>query len=275
MTINGFLKIVCAGLFLISFAAAQDSKDLPEVIRQSDLDTLRHIPQTAFDVGERLVYDVGYSFITAGEAVFNIPPLKKYNGRDCYDIVFTVNSTSTFSLFYKVEDRYEALIDAQGLFPWQYEQHTHEGKYGFDIQVQFNPINRTAKTAKGIYKTPQYVYEAISAFFYIRAINLSHKKMGERIYLENFYNDSTYSLVVKFLGRERISVRAGKFDCIIVEPVMKEGGLFKNEGKIVIWLTNDDRKLPVKVSTKVIVGSIDAELREYSGINGPLRAKVE
>jgi hypothetical protein len=275
MKINRFLKIACAGLILGSTAAAQDFKNMQDHIRQSDLDTLRHIPQTAFGVGERLVYDVGYSFITAGEAAFNIPSLKKINGRDCYDIVFTVNSTPTFSVFYKVEDRYEALVDAQGLFPWQYEQHTHEGKYSFDIQAQFNPINRTAKTGKGIYKTPQYVYDAISAFFYIRAIDLSHKRMGERIYLENFYNDSTYSLVVKFLGRERIKVHAGKFDCIIVEPVMKEGGLFKNEGKIIIWLTNDERKLPVKVSTKVIVGSIDAELREYSGLNGPLNAKIE
>ncbi len=56
---------------------------------------------------------------------------------------------------------------------------------------------------------------------------------------------------------------------------MKEGGLFKSEGQIIIWMTNDERKIPVKVSTKVVVGSIDAELREYSGINGPIKAKVE
>jgi hypothetical protein len=56
---------------------------------------------------------------------------------------------------------------------------------------------------------------------------------------------------------------------------MKEGGLFKSEGRIIIWLTNDDRKIPVKVSTKVVVGSIDSELREYSGINGPIKAKLE
>jgi hypothetical protein len=40
-------------------------------------------------------------------------------------------------------------------------------------------------------------------------------------------------------------------------------------------MTNDERKIPVKVSTKVVVGSIESELREYSGINGPIRAKVE
>jgi len=62
---------------------------------------------------------------------------------------------------------------------------------------------------------------------------------------------------------------------VLVEPMIMEGGLFKSEGRIIIWMTNDDRKIPVKVSTKVVVGSIDAELREYSGINGPIHAKVE
>jgi hypothetical protein len=55
---------------------------------------------------------------------------------------------------------------------------------------------------------------------------------------------------------------------------MKEGGVFKSEGRVVIWLTDDERRIPVKVSTKVVVGSIDAELREYSGINGPIGGKV-
>jgi hypothetical protein len=118
------------------------------------------------------------------------------------------------------------------------------------------------------------VHDAVSAFYFVRTIDYSKSRIGEKIYLQNFYKDSTYSLAVKFLGRQRIDVDAGTFNCIIVEPLMKEGGLFKSEGRIVIWLTDDDRKIPVKVSTKVVVGSIDAELREYTGINGPIAAKV-
>jgi hypothetical protein len=92
--------------------------------------------------------------------------------------------------------------------------------------------------------------------------------------LQNFFKDTTYTLSVKFLGRQRIEVDAGTFDCIIVEPLMKEGGLFKSEGRVLIWLTDDERKIPVKVSTKVVIGSIESELREYSGISGLIRAKV-
>jgi hypothetical protein len=80
---------------------------------------------------------------------------------------------------------------------------------------------------------------------------------------------------VKFLGRQKIKVDAGEFNCIIVEPMVKEGGLFKAEGRILIWLSDDDLKIPVKVSTKVPIGSIDSELREYSGLRGELKAKVK
>jgi len=105
-------------------------------------------------------------------------------------------------------------------------------------------------------------------------LDFTKSRVGEKILLQNFFKDTTYSLAVKFLGRQRISVDAGTFDCIIIEPLMKEGGVFKSEGRVVIWLTDDERRIPVKVSTKVVVGSIDAELREYSGINGPIGGKV-
>ncbi|MEK6566198.1 MAG: DUF3108 domain-containing protein [Bacteroidota bacterium] len=51
--------------------------------------------------------------------------------------------------------------------------------------------------------------------------------------------------------------------------------MFKSEGRIVIYLSNDERKIPVKVSTKVPVGSINVELREYYGLTGPLKAKIK
>ena len=66
---------------------------------------------------------------------------------------------------------------------------------------------------------------------------------------------------------------AGKFDCIIVEPLVKEGGLFKHEGNIIVWLTDDELKLPVKVRTKIIIGYVEAKLSTYEGLAGDLSSK--
>ncbi|MBS3946162.1 MAG: DUF3108 domain-containing protein, partial [Melioribacter sp.] len=87
--------------------------------------------------------------------------------------------------------------------------------------------------------------------------------------------DKVYPLDVVFHGREQVTVAAGTFDCIILEPLAKEGGLFKSEGTMLLWVTDDEIKMPVKVKTKVIIGSIDAELTKYSGLAGELKAKKD
>lgn len=231
--------------------------------------------QDAFAVGERLIFDVGYGFITAGEAIMSIPQYDTVAGNPCLKVMFIVNSTPTFSWFYEVRDRYETYLDVDGIFPWQFEQHIKEGKYRRDFSAQFDQVNHLAKTSEGEYPIPPYVHDIVSAFYFARALDFSKMRIGEKIHFHNFYKDSTYNLDVKFLGRQQIEVGAGTFKCLIVEPLAQEGGLFKSEGRALLWLSDDDRKIPVKVSTKVIIGSIEAELREYTGVNGELKARIK
>jgi hypothetical protein len=258
---------------------AQDSMAVKALQPRAALDrgqvSLRFAPQSAFGVGERLVFDVGYGFFTAGEAVMTIPKTDTMFGRPCYQVLITVNSTPTFSWIYKVEDRYETLLDVTGLFPWKFVQTVREGKYKRDFSAVFDQVNNIAYAEGKHYPIPPYVHDVVSAFYYMRTLDYSAWRIGQKSMLENFYKDSAYSLAVKFLGRQRIEVDAGTYDCIILEPLIKEGGLFKSEGRVVVWLTDDERKIPIKVSTKVIIGSIDAELREYSGVIGPIKAKVK
>lgn len=99
--------------------------------------------------------------------------------------------------------------------------------------------------------------------------------IGETIRLQNFYKDTVYSLDVKYLGKEQVSVPAGTFNCIIVEPIIIKGGLFKSEGSIYVWLTDDNLRIPVKVKTKIVIGSIDAVLTAFEGVNGYPASKVK
>ena len=231
--------------------------------------------QRAFTVGEKLVFDVGYGFITAGEAIISIPQYDTVASHRCFKVVFQVNSTPTFSFFFEVRDRYETYLDADAIYPWRFEQHVKEGHYRRDFTADFDQINHVATAAGKQYPIPPGVNDIMSAFFYVRTLDFSNMKAGERIHLHNFYKDSTYDLDVQFMGRETINVEAGTFKCIIVEPLAKEGGLFKSDGKVLIWLSDDERKIPVKITTKVLIGSIGSELREYSGVNGELKARIK
>lgn len=236
---------------------------------------LRVIPQTAFGVGERLVFDVNYGFITAGEATMAVAGYDSIAGRLCYRIEFSVNSLPSFSWIYRVEDRYLTFIDAEAIVPWRFEQHIREGNYRRDFVAEFNQYRHIARTSEGEYKIPPYVHDIMSAFYYARTMDYSQSKPGDVYTLYNFYKDTSHELGVKFLGRQELEVEAGTFQTIVVEPLVKEGGLFKSEGRIVIWLSDDGVKIPVRVNTKVIIGSIDTELREYSGLRGTLKARIK
>ncbi len=233
----------------------------------------KKIENRAFKTGEKLTFDVKYGFVTAGVAEFAIPKIVKISGRDAYNVTFKVSSVPTFDAFYKVRDRYETYIDVDALFPWRFEQHIREGHYSRDFSAFFDQRKGKAKTSEGSYDIPPAVQDIISAFYLARTFDYSKMKPGDTFKLQNFYKDKTYPLDVVFRGRETVSVGAGKFDCIMVEPLVKEGGLFKSEGSIIIWLTNDDLKIPVKVKSKIIIGSIDAELTGYSGLAGTLKSK--
>jgi hypothetical protein len=236
-------------------------------------DNFRKLDNKAFKVGEKLTFDVKYGFVTAGIATFEIPKIKKISGRDAYHITFEVNTVPSFDMFYKVRDRYETYIDVDGLFPWRFEQHIREGHYSRDFSAFFDQRKGKAKTTEGEYDIPKYVNDIVSAFFYARTLDYSNLKVGDRIPLRNFYKNKVYDLDVVYHGKETIEVAAGKFDCIIVEPLVQEGGLFKSEGNIMVWLSDDAIKIPIRVKTKVVVGSIDADLTSYEGLAGKLTSK--
>lgn len=234
----------------------------------------RRIQNNAYTVGERLVFDVSYGPITAGEAIMAIPRHETIRGRTTYRIEFSVNSLPSFDWIYTVRDKYLTFVDVEAIAPLRFEQHIREGTYSRDFTAEFDPVNGVARTTEGTYPCPPYVHDIMSAFYYARTLDYSTMKVGEHVMLYNYYKDKAYDLRVKFLGRQELEVAAGTFNTLVVEPLIMEGGLFKAEGRIVIWLTDDERKMPVRVNTKVVIGSIDVELREYSGLAGPLPSRV-
>lgn len=258
---NNHLKFIIIFLAVASAVFAQSNPEF------------RTIENNAFKVGEKLIFDVKYGFVTAGVAEMAIPKMKKIFGRNAYHITFQVNSVPSFDPFYKVRDRYETYLDKEGLFPWRFEQHIREGGYKRDFSAFFDQRNGKAKTTEGTYDIPEYVNDIVSAFYLARTFDYAKLEVGDRFNLQNFYKDKVYPLDVVYKGKERIDVGAGTFDCIIVEPLVQEGGLFKSEGNIIVWLSDDDLRIPIKVKTKVLIGSIDAELTGYEGLAGKFKSK--
>jgi len=239
----------------------------------------RSQPNEAFGFGERLSFEISYGFITAAEAFMNISSSPvMMNGRETYEVNFDVNSRSSFDIIYKVRDNYKTYVDINGLFPWKFEQHIREQNYKTDFEVYFNPDSQKVTTVRNYnerrtFDAPQYVQDIFSALYYARTLNLRGYKNGEVISVNTFNDDKHFPLAIRVVGREEVDVAAGEFKTIIVKPELQEGFTSKTSD-IFVYLSDDDRKIPVKVKMNIVIGALVGELSEYSGLRGPLDAKI-
>ena len=230
---------------------------------------LRVVENKAFRRGERLRYRIRYGPIVAGSAELAVEETVLFRGRPCYRIVSRASSNKFFSKFYKVDDRAESLTDVDGLFTWWAEKHLREGRYRADRRSEFDQLDRLIYSNDDtVQQAPPFVQDILSGMYYLRTLDL---EVGQEILLDTFSDGKLYPLRVKVLGRERVNTPAGRFDSLVVEPFLQTPALFKQKGRIQVWLTDDHRKLPVLMRTQIYVsafslGSVVAELEEMEGV---------
>ncbi len=225
----------------------------------------RQIPNDSFGPGEYLKFNVGYGFVTAGTATLEIRDTSRVNGALCFQIYSETNSNKFFDGFYKVRDTIVCQIDTDGLFSHYFFKALHEGSYHSSREINFDYNSRRAVTKKGQDRIDTLAISAFSqdvmtAFYYIRTQQL---EVGQTIKVNYVDHDSATVMDVRVLKRETVDVPAGQFKCIVVEPMLQAAGVFKQEGEVKVWLTDDRLKMPVLMKSKVLVGSIHAELTEF------------
>jgi hypothetical protein len=218
-------------------------------------------PVLPFGVGEWLKFSIDYGIINAGKAIMEVRDLRRISGNDCFDIRTEARSNAFFSKFYKVWDRAQTFLDVDSVLPWRFEKHQREGSYRKDLVIKFDRHEHFARYENGdeVMMHP-HTQDELSAFYYLRTLPL---EVGRDVLIDNHTNRKNYPLKIIVHARETIEVGAGQFDCFVIEPVIREGGIFQAKGTLTIWITADHRRIPVKMRTKIAVGAVTASLKEY------------
>jgi len=222
--------------------------------------TFREIINDAFGPGEYLRFDLKYSFITPGYAEMSVDSVFDYNDRLCYSINTRASSYGFFDKVFMVRDSGLTYMDAWGLFPWRFEKHLREGGYTANVHQEFDQYRGIAYEEADTVLVHRYIQDVLSSLYYVRTMDLD---VGDTVEITNYNDRECYNLTVIVHEREEIEVDAGKFDCLKIEPLLKSAGLFKHEGRLTVWLTDDRLKMPVLMKSKVLVGHIAAELTEF------------
>lgn len=228
------------------------------------------VANRAFRSGERLSFELKWTIIPAGEAVLEVLPLEHMAGIDAYHFVLTARSNAFIDAFYTVRDRIDAWSDAAMTRSLVYRKKQHEGSTRRDITVSFNWEDMTAQYIdRGQARAPIVItdgtFDPLSIFYWSRSVDLV---VGGRI--QRAVTDGKKHVIgaADVVRQERITVPAGTFDTLLIEPDLSHvGGVFEKspDAKIQLWVSADQRRLPVKLKSKVIVGSFSGELVSVTG----------
>lgn len=219
----------------------------------------------AFKSGERLQYFVSWSkIIKAGVATMEVKRETTPQGRDVYRITSFARSAGIVSTFYRVRDVVQSVMDADELFSLSYTVDQVHGKRKKKREMLFDHEHKTVtvteNSGKNTYEIPARAQDPLSSLYYARTRD--DLAAGKNIIVDIHEKDKTWSVEIQYIGKETVTTSAGEFKTFKVKTYPKYEGVFQHKGEIDIWLTDDDRRIPVLMKSKVALGSIMVTLEE-------------
>jgi hypothetical protein len=228
-------------------------------------------PPLSFGAGERLAFRMTYARLTAGRAVIGVDSAR-HDGRPVLRLSLDVASEGFFAwLFrYRVDDHTVATWDPASGCSLGIEKHLREGKAARDQVVRIDPVTGTAtvedrKIAQKVFQLGPCPLDVFSAFFVARQRGFDP---SGQLTVRVFDNGKLYELPFRPLRDETLDLPEPLGNNVrtqVVEPVVPPGsGLFTQEGRLLVWVTADARRIPVRVRSKVPVGSVSGDLESYT-----------
>jgi hypothetical protein len=227
---------------------------------------------TPFQAGEKLIFELRWEAIPAGEAVLEVLAPSTVQGLPVHHFSLHVKTNRFLDTFYPVRDRIDAFADIPMTRSILYQQIQREGNYKRDITVVFDwdknqALYKDTRNKKAKVTLLPGAFDPLSVFYFARMLDFSPNQKIQRPVTDG--KKITFG-TAHVLRQETIELSLGSFDTYLVEPDIREvGGVFKQSkgAKIELWVTADSRKIPVRIRSKVAVGNFIGDLIAGEGID--------
>ncbi|WP_243745641.1 DUF3108 domain-containing protein [Segetibacter sp. 3557_3] len=246
-------------------------------IRLNAGDDFCGIRNRCFDPGEQINYVVFYSvvglFVNAGNVSFTTY-LERLNNKPVYHVVGDGKTNAKYDWIFKVRDRYESYFDTATLQPFKFIRNVDEGGYKKYENVTFNQGANTAITTNGIFKVPNCIQDVLSILYYARNIDFNRYHTGDKIPFNLFLDNEVYNLHIRYLGKEVIKTKYGKFRTIKFKPLLVKGTMFEGGERMTVWVSDDANHVPLRIESPITVGSVKVDMMGYRNLRYPLSSMV-
>ena len=273
---------VLAGSFLLAalppVPGAAESPGAAAAADTVGVDTI--VPDTGseagwpFGVGERATYAVTFGPVHVGRASLAVEAADTIRGTPTWRVAMALRG-GTF--FYHLDDRQASWIAPRPFRSLRFEQHLREGGYRRDrrycLDQDAGRYWRFDQADDGSWRSPPgdedldegmpmppAALDEIAFLYFARTLPL---EPGTTYRFARYFEAEGNPVVLEVLGRETITVPAGRFRTVVVHPVIRTGGMFGEGGKAKVYFSDDERHVVVELETSMKVGRLNLYLKSY------------
>jgi len=199
---------------------------------------------------EQLVYKVEFLGITMGYARFTFLGKVLLSGKEVYHLRVRAWTSDILSLIYPIDDTIDYYLDVQTIVPLRQEfaSSRKEDDVAIYDQEKGTIVYRYKKDGtirKKVDAVPN-VYDPVSVAYYFRTRDLAAEEKGRPMYAGR----KLWEVSARPVGFEKIQTDRGEMDTIIIQPVIRREGKVEDKGDLRMWMSRDERHLPVRLYAK-------------------------
>ena len=268
---NFFLLIalVLATVFKATAGLAEVHETKPSQVDQNILAVI-------FSGAESLHYVVTWSGgVKIGDITMTIQ--RESTKPDAFAIAAKITDAGPLEVLYPVDDTFTCLVSGPMKLPYRYTVHQKEG-FGREIHrlTRYDQANHVVWYQKNKEGEQQFeiagtTYNEFASFIITRALVFQEQ---QPIVVPTFADKKRHEVKVTAVRQEKKATLFGNKETLVVQPQMQFKGLYEKSGNTTLWLTDDRCRVPVEIHSKIVIGSLVAELVEYTNPACPELAPV-
>ncbi|SDC86563.1 DUF3108 domain-containing protein [Williamwhitmania taraxaci] len=219
-----------------------------------------------FQVGETLRYNLSYGFLDVGTATLRVY-LGNNGDSPAYYVRAEAKTNPVSGKLFNIFDVYESYIDITTGLPIKAIRDIAENRYRYYNEVVFMRNTKEVFSSKtGVHAVPDSVLDILSAFYYARRFSMTKVKENQKVGFVTYFPDEVFHFDMIYKGLEMVKSHFGWVECQKFVPIVETGRLFRKKDAVVIYITNDNNRLPIKIEMRMIFSSVEIELTEFYGI---------
>ena len=246
--------------------------------------------ELAYQAGERLTFTMHYEFGTidsdVGTGTVRLDTVR-FNGQKAFHCSVYGKTTRFFDLIFKVREDFDAWFTCDGLRPLKFTRDTHEGRYVAKNTYIYDWDSPEPHIAADVYSSSRgqrdmelpltpCTYDLPSLFFLARNMDIDNIVPGKKYPMTFAIDDDIYNVYFILYGRETVKVKGlGTVRTIKFAARLVAGEVFNGEEDMMIWVSDDDNRIPVKFEAPILVGTASGRLKSYEGLKYPFSSLIK